>query len=190
MLPSGVFGSFNQVEIDKRPGENFRKFLLRLFLELKGAKSRKRWPCCSQRGASVLKEDNGGGAGLGVCRRPASGGLPTPVVGPCAGIWPQYPAFAPGISEMAVGLSPFGILCWVYPIVHNYQLHRHVVTFSHSEFLCILLLEGIFVSGIESQVPAYLIWIQEDALSSILGPEEKGTSALNASEGGENFHCF
>ena len=65
----------------------------------------------------------------------------------------------------------------------------YVASFSHSEFLCILLLK-IFVSGRESQVPAYLIWIQGDVLSSILEPEGKGTSALNASEGCENFHCF
>lgn len=45
-------------------------------------------------------------------------------------------------------------------------------------------------SGRESQVPDYLSWIQGVALSRILGPEGKGTNALNVSEGGENIHFF
>ena len=59
----------------------------------------------------VLKEeDNSRGGSVGLqeaCLR----GSAHPCGGPCAGILPQCSAFAPGSSEMAVGLSPVGVLC-------------------------------------------------------------------------------
>lgn len=55
----------------------------------------------------VLKEGDSGGGSVGLqeaCLR----GSARPCGGPCAG---TLPCFAPGIAEMVVGLSPFGILC-------------------------------------------------------------------------------
>ena len=53
----------------------------------------------------------------------------------------QHPVFALGSAEVAVAL--FGPLCLV---VHNLpQLHMHTVSFSPLQFLCILLLEKLFV---------------------------------------------
>lgn len=129
------------------------------------------------------------GAGLWVCKRPALGGLPAPVVGPVQGPCPALLLASQKWWSVCHLLESCAVLCLLY-CSQLPRLHMPIVTFSHSESLCILLLEEIFVSGRESQVPAYLIWIQGGVLSSILGPEGKGTSALNASEGGENFHCF
>ena len=65
-------------------------------------------PCCCTRGqervagslASSFKWGEGGGG---------SGGLPTALVVLCKD-HVQYPAFAPGTSEVAVGFEPFCIL--------------------------------------------------------------------------------
>ena len=59
-------------------------------------------------------------------QRDGLGGLLTPSVVPCAGIMYSYPTFAPGSSEMAVG-----ILAILYLFIHNLpQLCRHAVIFS------------------------------------------------------------
>ena len=72
--------------------------------------------------------------------------------GACAGpcFCPQHPAFAPGSSEMAVGF-----LVFLY-LVHNLpQLCMHAVIFSPLWFLCILLLEKVFVwvQALQQRVP-------------------------------------
>ena len=70
------------------------------------------------------------GQGVGI------GCLPAPLVVVCTGGVGQYSAFAPGSSEEAV----------LYLIVHSLpQLPMHTVIFSLLQFLCILLLEDMFV---------------------------------------------
>ena len=68
----------------------------------------------------------------------------------CEGL-AQYPAFAPSSSEVAVGVSVS-----LYLVVQNLpHLRVHAVIFSPLSFLCISLLEEMFVSvqALQQRVP-------------------------------------
>ena len=79
------------------------------------------------------------------------GSLPTPLAVLSAGdkstipfFCSQYPVFAPGSLEVAVGV--FFFLAFLYPVVHNLpQLRMLAVIFSPLEYLSVLLLEETFV---------------------------------------------
>lgn len=66
--------------------------------------------------------------------------------------FPQHSAFVPSSSEMAVGF-----LVFLYLLVHNLpQLCMHAVIFSVLEFLCLVLLEEMFVwiRALQGRVPS------------------------------------
>ena len=79
----------------------------------------------------------------------------------------QCPAFAPSSSEVAVGF-----LIFLYLVVHNLpQLCMHAAIFSPFQFLCIFLLEEMFVQvqALQQRVPGH----RSQPVSDLIEP--KGT---------------
>lgn len=123
------------IEIDQKPGRKFRLGLMGALLQQREGEQTAGSLACSlpQRAELIPYKGRGGECVQRLGQRVGIGGVPTTLVVVCAGGMCKYSVFAPGSSGVAV----------LYLVVHNLPMHTFI--FSLLQFLCILLLEEMFV---------------------------------------------